>query len=256
MADPDTSRGQAPEHVGKGRSKACRFGDFGAPLSPTGVHSEDASPPREDFAGAIWHLTARGVRKERIFLDARDYAFFLRVLEEVVERFGWVVRAYCLMPNHYHLLVETPRATLSDGMEHLNGRHAQYFNLRHGVEGHVFERRFRSVPVRGEAQLLELLRYIVLNPVRADLCATPLGWRWSSYPAAMGEVRRPKFLALDWLVDLFDGDLRAAREGYERFVHAVLVPATPARADPWDVPDMSWGLAPVHVPKRHGAPHP
>jgi putative transposase len=188
--------------------------------------------PREDYAGAIWHVTARGVRKERIFLDARDYLFFLRLLDEVVERFGWVVHAYCLMPNHYHLLIETPRPTLSDGMECLNGRHAQYFNLRHGVEGHVFERRFRSVAVVREAHLLELSRYIVLNPVRAGLCVTPLAWRWSSFRAAIGVIRRPKFLAVDWLLGRFAEDENAAREGYAGFVHSVLVPTGPARASP------------------------
>jgi putative transposase len=189
-------------------------------------------PPREDYAGAIWHLTARGVRKERIFLDARDYAFFLRVLGEVVERYGWVVHAYCLMPNHYHLLVETPQPTLSDGMERLNGRYAQWFNLRHGVEGHVFERRFRSVAVTHEAHLLELSRYIVLNPVRAGLCRTPLAWRWSSFRATMGAMHRPKFLAVEWLLGLFGEDRRAARDGYSRFVHSVLIPSAPARASP------------------------
>jgi REP element-mobilizing transposase RayT len=189
-------------------------------------------PPRDDFPGAIWHLITRGVRKEPIFLDERDYQVFLLLLEEVVERFGWICHAYCLMPNHYHLLVETPRANLSDGMERLNGRYAQYFNFRHNVEGHVFERRFRSIRVKGEAHLLELSRYIVLNPVRAGLCRNAAGWRWSSYCAAVGTVPRPKFLTVDWLMGLFGDDPNSAREGYLRFVHGVLIHDAPARASP------------------------
>jgi putative transposase len=189
-------------------------------------------PPREDFAGAIWHLITRGVRKQPIFLDERDYEVFLALLEEVVERFGWICHGYCLMPNHYHLLVETPRATLSDGMERLNGRYAQYFNLRHAVEGHVFERRFRSIPVKSDPHLLELSRYIVLNPVRAGLCRHPAGWTWSSFRAAVGMVSRPRFLTADWLVGLFGGDPQDAREGYVRFVHGILAHDAPARASP------------------------
>lgn len=178
---------------------------------------------RPDFAGAVWHLTARGVRKQPIFLDARDYVAFLERLQEVVDRFGWICAAYCLMPNHYHLLVETTRPTLSDGMERLNGRHAQYFNLRHDVEGHVFERRFRSIAVTGQGHLLELSRYIVLNPVRAGLCRSPRAWRWSSFRAAVGTIAAPRFLTLSWLAALFGEDPLLARKMYGRFVDGGLV---------------------------------
>jgi putative transposase len=183
-------------------------------------------PPRIEIPGGVWHLVTRGVRKQPIFLDDRDCERFLDLLAEVVERFGWVCHAYCLMPNHYHLLIETPRPTLSDGMERLNGRHAQYFNLRHGVEGHVFERRFRSIRVLGEGHLLELSRYVVLNPVRAGLCRTAAGWRWSSFRASVGITPRPKFLTVDWLVGLFGPDRQSAREGYIRFVHGALARTT------------------------------
>jgi putative transposase len=183
--------------------------------------------PRMEIPGGLWHPVTRGVRKEPIFLDDLDYARFLQILEDVIGRFGWVCHAYCLMPNHYHLLIETPNPTLSDGMERLNGLYAQHFNRRHGVEGHVFERRFRSIRVFGEGHLLELSRYIVLNPVRAGLCRTPAGWRWSSYCAAVGIVRRPRFLTVDWLVGQFGRDRRTAREFYGRFVHGALARASP-----------------------------
>src|SRR5688500_11421508 len=151
MAGPDMSWGQATGHVGGGGRKcadspASTVGRRGLPYA-RGV----PRPLRDDFPGAIWHLITRGVRKQPIFLDERDHEVFLALLEEVVEGFGWFCHAYCLMPNHYHLLVETPHANLSDGMERLNGRYAQYFNLRHDVEGHVFERRFRSILVKGDA---------------------------------------------------------------------------------------------------------
>jgi putative transposase len=184
-------------------------------------------PPRIEIPGGVWHLITRGVRKEPIFLDERDYRRFLQILDDVVERFGWICHAYCLMPNHYHLLVETPKPTLSDGMERLNGLYAQYFNRRHGVEGHVFERRFRSIRVFGEGHLLELSRYIVLNPVRAGLCLTPAAWRWSSFRCAVGIVDRPRFLTVDWLVGQFGADRRTARELYDRFVHSALARASP-----------------------------
>jgi REP element-mobilizing transposase RayT len=183
--------------------------------------------PRVEIPGGFWHLIARGVRKEPIFTDDRDYERFLQLLAEVIEQFGWICHAYCLMPNHYHLVVETPRATLSDGMERLNGRYAQWFNRRHGLEGHVFERRFRSVPVVGDAHVLELSRYVVLNPVRAGLCRDAAGWRWSSFRAAVGIARRPKFLTVDWLAGMFGPSRRTARESYLRFVHGA-----PARASP------------------------
>jgi putative transposase len=183
--------------------------------------------PRIEIPGGLWHLITRGVRKEPIFVDERDYRRFLQVLDDVVERFGWVCHAYCLMPNHYHLLIETPQPTLSDGMERLNGLYAQYFNRRHGVEGHAFERRFRSIRVFGEGHLLELSRYIVLNPVRAGLCRTPAGWRWSSFRAAVGIARPPRFLTVDWLIGQFGTDGPTAREFYGRFVHGALARASP-----------------------------
>jgi putative transposase len=183
--------------------------------------------PRIEIPGGIWHLTTRGVRKEPIFTDDRDYVRFLQLLAEVVERFGWICHAYCLMPNHYHLVVETPRPNLSPGMERLNGRYAQSFNYRHGLEGHVFERRFRSIRIVGDGHLLELSRYIVLNPVRAGLCRSAAGWRWSSFRAAVGISRRPTFLTVDWLVGLFGPTRASAREGYLRFVHGALARASP-----------------------------
>jgi len=131
------------------------------------------------------------------------------------------------MTNHYHLLIETPEANLSEGMHRLNSRYVQAFNRRHGYAGHLFERRFRSTLVQSNAHLIELARYIVLNPVQAGLCRDPGGWKWSSYRAFVAAVTSPVFLTVDWLLAQFGRDSRSAREAYATFVNDV-----PARAGP------------------------
>ena len=128
-----------------------------------------ARPLRIEFAGALYHVTSRGDRREDIYLDDGDRQLFLEVLEAVCERFNWEVHAYCLMSNHYHLLVETPDGNLSRGMRHLNGVYTQRFNRRHKKVGHVFQGRYKAILVQKENYLLELSRYIVLNPVRAGM---------------------------------------------------------------------------------------
>jgi putative transposase len=131
-----------------------------------------------------------------------DAETFLGFLIDAASRTTWRCLAYCLMPNHYHLLVETPQPNLSAGMHRLNARYARAFNLRYGHQGHLFQRRFDAVLVDSERHLLEALRYIALNPVRARLCREPEEWRWSSYPAAIrgsdprGIVEPDRVLAL------------------------------------------------------------
>jgi putative transposase len=177
-------------------------------------------PLRVQPPGAIFHLTARGNRRQPIYLDALDYGRFLALLGEVVERFGWRLHAYCLMPNHFHLLVELQGENLSAGMQYLNGQYAQYFNRRHCLDGHLFQGRFHSVFVESEAHLLELYRYIVLNPVRAGLCWHPAQWPWSSYGAALGRTTRPAFLRLELLQGLFGAVGGRAAQAYAAFVAA------------------------------------
>ena len=140
-----------------------------------------ARPLRLEFAGAVHHVTSRGDRREDIFLDDDDRQAWLSVLGQVCDRFNWVVHAYCLMSNHYHLLVETVEGNLSAGMRQLNGLYTQRFNRRHGMVGHLFQGRYKAILIQKEAHLLELSRYVVLNPVRASMVATPEAWPWSSY---------------------------------------------------------------------------
>ena len=165
----------------------------------------------------------RGVRGERLYTNEEDHRKFIALLEVGCWRYGWLLRTYCLMPNHYHLLVTTPEPTLSRGMQWLNGCYAQWFNWSHGHKGHAFFRRFHSVVIERESHLAEVARYILLNPVRAGLCAGPADWPWSSYRAMVGTDPKPAFLATDWLLAQFGGNPRHARANF-----AVFIGATPA----------------------------
>jgi len=175
-------------------------------------------PLRVEFEGALYHVTSRGNARDKIFLDDGDRVLLLRTLDAVVERFGWICHAYCLMSNHYHLLVETPRANLSRGMRHLNGVYTQSFNRIHKRTGHVFQGRFKSILVEKESHLLEVARYIVLNPVRAQMVKHPREWKWSSYGATSGEESSPEFLSVDWLLGQFGSSRGRAQLRYREFV--------------------------------------
>ena len=175
-------------------------------------------PPRIAPAGSIFHLTARGNRRQAIFLDDDDRRWFLRQLADTVGKFRWTCHAYCLMGNHVHLLLELRDENLSEGMQWLLGRYAQDFNWRHGYDGHLFQGRFKSETVESNWHLLELSRYIVNNPVRANLCETAADWPWSSYRAAVGTIRPPRFLTVEWLLEQFGHTADARRESYAAFV--------------------------------------
>jgi putative transposase len=173
---------------------------------------------RQQAADEIFHVTARGVRRTDLFRDDRDRSHFIELLRRVVQRRRWQCHAYCLMPNHYHLTLHTPEADLSVGMHWLNSCYAQRFNEKHGYEGHVFDRRFNSRLIESDAHLLEVMRYVVLNPVRAGLCSHPGEWPWSSYGAAVGKVPRPPFLVVDSWLKMFGSDLRRAASAFDEFV--------------------------------------
>jgi REP element-mobilizing transposase RayT len=173
-----------------------------------------ARPLRLEFAGALYHLTSRGDHRERIFLGDSDRGLFLDLLGKEISQQRWSCYAYCLMDNHYHLLIETPEANLVRGMRRLNGVYTQSFNRRHGRVGHVFQGRYKAILVDKENYLLELCRYIVLNPVRAKIVTTAEKWPWSSYRATAGEIASPKWLAADKVVSFFSG----RRSNYRRFV--------------------------------------
>jgi putative transposase len=177
-----------------------------------------ARPLRVEFPGAVYHLTSRGNDRQKIFLNDTDRELFLETLGQVVSRYGWICHAYCLMPNHYHLLVETPKANLSIGMRHLNGLFTQIFKRRHHRVGHLFQGRFKAIVVEKESYLLELCRYIVLNPLRVKSRIDPLSWKWSSYRATAGLEAKPPFLSTDWLLGQFGRSRSIAQKKYRQFV--------------------------------------
>ena len=163
-------------------------------------------------------MTSRGDRREPIFDDDEDRVKFLSILAEVVDRFNWICHAYCLMINHYHLVIETPEGNLSKGMRQLNGMYTQASNRRHKRAGHLFQGRFKGILVDKESYLLELTRYVVLNPVRAAMAKHPVEYIWSSYRAMVGEVPPPGWLATDGLLAQFSRRRVDARRKYARFV--------------------------------------
>lgn len=172
-----------------------------------------ARPLRIEFPDALYHVTSRGDRREAIFLDDSDRAQFLTLLGEACERFDAAVQAYCLMGNHYHLVLNTRAAKLSQLMRHLNGVYTQRFNRRHGKVGHVFQGRFKAILVDRDAYLLAVCRYVDLNPVRAGLVAAPADWVWSSCRALTGRAEAPPWLDA-------------------RLLHALLVPEAAPAGDP------------------------
>jgi putative transposase len=180
--------------------------------------------PRTNYPGAITHVIARGNRRQPIYLEDRGYRSFLAVLEAVSQRHGWRCHAYCLMPNHYHAVIETPVENLSVGMQYLNSRYAEWFNRRFELDGHLFQGRFYSVLVEGDWHLLELSRYLPLNPVRAGLCSRPAEWPWSSYRAVAGLASAPAFLYVGRVLGMFAGTPARARPIFQRFVHDPLRP--------------------------------
>jgi putative transposase len=131
---------------------------------------------RLEFAGALYHITSRGNGRDLIYLQDADFELFLQVLTDVCERYDWVVYAYCLMNNHYHLLVKTPDANLSQGMRQLNGVFTQSMDRKHHQVGHLFQGRYKAILEDKNTYLMELCRYIVLNPVRANMVSSPEEW--------------------------------------------------------------------------------
>jgi REP element-mobilizing transposase RayT len=184
---------------------------------------------RIEYPGAIYHITARGNARQTIYLDDEDRRRFLDVLSKATTRFELRIYAYCLMDNHYHLLLETPRGNLSQALRQLNGVYTQAFNRRHGKVGHVLQGRFKSILVDKDSYLLELARYVVLNPVRAEVVKKPEAFRWSSFRATVGLDAVPEFLTVDWLLGQFAKQLAAARRRYWGFVLEGV-----GRSSPWE----------------------
>ncbi len=178
-----------------------------------------ASLPTE-FAGDLYHVTSRGDRREDIYLDDADRVAWLENLGSVCERFNWTCHAYCLMTNHYHVVVETVEGNLAKGMRQLNGVYTQFINRTHQRVGHVFQGRYKAILVEKDTYLLELARYVVLNPVRAGMVAQAADWPWSSYRIMIGREPAPPWLAVDGLLRAFGPTRSKARMKFIDFVRA------------------------------------
>jgi REP element-mobilizing transposase RayT len=179
-----------------------------------------ARPLRIEYDGAIYHLTSRGNERKHIFRDDEDRLTFLDVLQKVNERFNWICHAYCLMNNHYHLIIETPDGNLSKGMRQLNGVYTQLFNQKHRRAGHLFQGRYKAILIEKENYLLEVSRYVVLNPVRAKAVTGPAEWQWSSYRSTAGMEKPHQCNNPEWILGQFGAKKRQAEKQYREFVAA------------------------------------
>lgn len=163
-------------------------------------------------------MHARGNRRQEIFTCERDYRMYLTLVARTVKRYGWRCYAFCLMPNHIHLVVECENEALSSGMQDLQGTYARWFNKEHGVDGHLFQDRFSSWLVDNDGHWIELPRYVVLNPVRAGLCDDPEEWDWSSFNATAGTAPVPVFLSVDRILGELSPDETEAQRVYAAYV--------------------------------------
>lgn len=179
-----------------------------------------ARPLRIEYDGAVYHLTSRGNARKAIYGDDADRQLFLETLRNVTKRYNWLCHAYCLMNNHYHLVIETPDGNLSRGMRQLNGVYTQAYNARHHRVGHIFQGRYKAILIQKDSHLLEVSRYVVLNPVRAKAVQRPEQWQWSSYRGTAGKEAPPPGLTTDWILGQLGPRRKQAEERYKEFVHA------------------------------------
>lgn len=186
-----------------------------------------ARPLRLEYPGALWHVTSRGNERRAIFMDDEDRERFLSQLARAVDRFGWIVHAWVLMTNHFHLVIETPQCTLSRGMHWLGGLYAQSFNRRHGRVGHLFQGRFKGILVDSDEYFLEIVRYTVLNPVRAGMVETAADYQWSSFRATAGLAPAPRWLTTEAILSRLATTTSEAQALYRSFVDEGLGVSSP-----------------------------
>lgn len=179
-------------------------------------------PLRLEYPGALYHVTQRGNNQQDIFLDHDDREVFLELLGKCVKRFAWILTAYVLMSNHFHFVIQLTCASLSRGMQWLDSEYPRYFNRRYRRVGHLYQGRFNAPLVQKESYSLNVLRYDILNPVRAGLVARPEEYVWSSHRAVLGLVKAPDLLAVDDLLVQFAPQRDVARAFYKSFVDAAI----------------------------------
>jgi len=181
-----------------------------------------ARPLRIVFPDAFYHVTSRGNARSAVFKSKRDREKFLEYLGTATERYNAMIHAYCLMDNHYHLLVETPSANLPQIMRHINGGYTAYFNSKRATSGHLFQGRYKAIVVEKDEYAKELSRYIHLNPVRAKMVGSPAAYTWSSYNFYIGAKKSPEWLHRDFILGYFGGKTSAAQKRYREFVDSLV----------------------------------
>lgn len=192
-----------------------------------------ARPLRIEFPGALYHVTSRGDNKCTIFRNSKDRNKFLSIYSEISARLQWITYAWCLMGNHFHLVVETPEPNLSEGMRVLNGTYTQYVNRAHARTGHLFQGRFHSIIVDRDSYLLEVVRYVILNPVRAGLASSPEEWPWSSFKATVGLETPPEWLDTGFTLDAV-AESKGSREQKQAFFAAYVESGIAGSRSPLD----------------------
>ena len=187
------------------------FANYSTPLSM-------ARPLRIEYPNAWYHVMNRGRRGENIFADIDDHNAFIALLQETLEIVNLRIAAFCLRSNHYHILVQTPAGNLSRAMRHVNGVYTQRYNRSQNTDGQLFRGRYKSVLVEEDSHLLELLRYIHRNPVRAHICNTVGDYRWSSHQGYVSSAKKWDWLHKEFLLFMFNQDQQRARREYKSFV--------------------------------------
>ena len=181
-----------------------------------------ARPLRIEYPGAFYHVTSRGNEQKDVFKSQKDREKFLTYLESAVTRYGAVIHAWCLMSNHYHLLLETPAGNLSQIMRHINGAYTTYFNVKRKRAGHLFQGRYKAILVEADEYAAELSRYIHLNPVRAGMVTKPEEYQWSSYRSYTGQNKAPDWLTTNFILGYFGGNTSEAKNKYREFAEDLL----------------------------------
>jgi len=181
-----------------------------------------ARPLRINYSGAFYHVTSRGNERKNVFKSKRDREKFFEYLESATQRYNAVIHAFCLMDNHYHLLIETPSGNLPQIMRHINGAYTTYFNVKRARSGHLFQGRYKAILVEVDEYAKELSRYIHLNPVRAKMVNTPEEYEWTSYQFYIGVQKPPKWLYRDFILGYFGGKVSISQKGYCNFVNAMV----------------------------------
>jgi putative transposase len=174
---------------------------------------------RITYPGAFYHITSRGNEGKNVFKSKRDREKFLEYLESASKRYDAAIHAYCLMDNHYHLLVETPSGNLPQIMRHINGAYTTYFNVKRQRSGHLFQGRYKAILIDIDEYAKELSRYIHLNPVRAKMVEAPEEYGWSSYQFYIGKKESPEWLCRDFILGYFGKKVSTAQKHYQQFVN-------------------------------------